>query len=116
MRLGPWRRWALVLGALVAMLSPTAGVRADGSAEPPGENERVVKLGPQAVVIMDERGQARMYDDPSEQVRVCKTNAGCLARALGVIAMFSTIATYQDVAWDAYRGGQAVGPIVGAPP
>jgi hypothetical protein len=43
------------------------------SGRPPGPHERIVKIGPQAVVIENDRGEVRMYDDPSQDVHACKS-------------------------------------------
>jgi len=65
---------------------------ADGSDQPPAENERVITLGPQAVVIVNERGQPRMYDDPSQRETACKSSLACLAEALGVYGLVGVLA------------------------
>jgi hypothetical protein len=57
---------------------------ADGSDQPPDDNEHVITIGPQAVVIQNERGQLRMYDDPSQQAPRCASAAKCLGQVLGV--------------------------------
>jgi len=97
MRMRQWRRWAQVL-ALTALgltvLRPLAA-RADGSPEPPGEHEHVRKIGPQAVVIVNDQGRVRMYDDPSQQALACKSAAACWGGALQIFAGFA-IATYED--------------------
>jgi hypothetical protein len=68
----------LALGALALVTVPSSPARADGSDEPPGEGQRVVKIGPQAVVIVDEAGNAIMYDDPTQQVDDCPQGVrGC---------------------------------------
>jgi len=94
MRLRQWRRWAraLALAAVGALMLTSARVRADGSAEPPEEHEHVVKIGPQAVVIVNQRGVPRMYDDPAQQESACKTNIGCIGRALGVLTGLGVVA------------------------
>lgn len=98
MQMRQWRRWARVL-ALTALgltaLRPYAA-RADGAAKPPGPHERVVKIGPQAVVIVDEHGQPRMYDDPSEEALACKSNRACWGKALGALSLFG-IMVYEDL-------------------
>ena len=82
-----WRRWcrALALCALVLTAAPATIARGDepaddGGEDPPGATDRVVKIGPQAVVIVDELGNVRMWDDdPSQQALACKS-----ARLAGV--------------------------------
>jgi hypothetical protein len=85
------------------------GARADGSPEPPRKNERVLKIGPQAVVIVDDQGKARMYDAPSEQARACKSPAACWGQALGALGMFGVM-TYEDLTHAVDSGAQSVGP------
>jgi hypothetical protein len=92
-----WRRWlrALAVGVLgLGALAPVAA-RAQSPAQPPGKHERVVKIGPQAVVIVNERGGVRMYDDPSQQVRACKSTLSCLGKSLGVFGVVSYL-WYED--------------------
>ena len=111
MKMRQWRRWAPVLA--LTLLGLTAlrplGARADGSPEPPGEHEHVRKIGPQAVVIVDDQGKARMYDDPAEQARACKSPAACWGQALGALGMFGVM-TYEDLTHAVDSGAQSVGP------
>jgi hypothetical protein len=98
-----WRWWcrALALCALVLTAAPASIARGDepvdgGGQDPPGATDRVVKIGPQAVVIVDEHGNVRMWDeDPSQQVLACKSAAACWGGALQIFAGFA-IATYED--------------------
>ena len=98
-----WRRWcrALALCALVLTAAPATIARGDEPGrdlgdDPPGATDRVVKIGPQAVVIVDERGDVRMWDDdPSQQARACKSALACWGGALQIFAGFA-IATYED--------------------
>jgi hypothetical protein len=96
---------ALVLAALGPMRA-----RADGTDEPPGKNERVVKIGPQAVVIVNEHGHARMYDDSSQQAPACKSPAQCAGKALGMLSLFGVM-VYEDLTEGVEGGGRAAGPI-----
>jgi len=98
-----WRRWwrALALCALVLMAAPATIARADeppdDGEDPPGATDRVVKIGPQAVVIVDEFGGVRMWDDdPSQQAPACKNALACWGGALQIFAGFA-IASYEDV-------------------
>jgi hypothetical protein len=98
--LGRWRRFsrALVVGAALLASAPSITARtarADGDPEPPDATDRVVKIGPQAVVIVDESGKARMYDDPAEQAPACKSTLDCWGKALGILSGFA-ILTYED--------------------
>ena len=112
MRMRQWRRWAQVL-ALTALgltaLRPL-GARADGSADPPDEHEHVQKIGPQAVVIVDDQGGARMYDDPSQQAPACKSPASCWGKALGMLGLFGVM-TYEDLTHAVDSGASTVQPI-----
>ena len=99
-----WRRWwrALAVGTLLLTVSPATISRADEAfddrgADPPGATDRVVKIGPQAVVIVDELGGVRMWeDDPSQQAPACRSALACWGGALQIFAGFA-IATYEDV-------------------
>jgi hypothetical protein len=69
----------------------------DGGEDPPGATDRVVKIGPQAVVIVDEVGNVRMWEaDPSQQAPACRSALACWGGALLIFAGFA-IATYEDV-------------------
>ncbi len=95
------RRWArrcgsraralalAALALLAVLMAVPSQARADGSSEPPGDTERVITIGPQAVVIQNERGQLRMYDDPSQQIPSCKSALACLG---GVLAAYGIVA------------------------
>jgi hypothetical protein len=94
-----WRALALcvlVLAAAPATIARGADPADDGGEDPPGSTDRVVKIGPQAVVIVDERGNVRMWeDDPSQQARACNSALSCWGGALQIFAGFA-IATYED--------------------
>jgi hypothetical protein len=92
-----WRRWAsvLALGAAVVLTAAPGPVHGEGDDQPPGPSDRVVKIGPQAVVIVDQYGDARMYDDPSQQAPACSSTADCWGKALQLAAGFA-ILTYED--------------------
>jgi hypothetical protein len=108
MQLREWRRWTRVVALVVLALSAIASprVRADGSDEPPGDNERIVKIGPQAVVIVDDQGAARMYDDPSQDARACKSRGACWGHALNALSIFGLM-TYLDLTEGVEGGGRA---------
>jgi hypothetical protein len=112
MRFRQWRRRALVLAlaALAATVGRPLGARADGAPEPPGAHEHVRKIGPQAVVIVDDQGRARMYDAPSEQARACKSAAACWGQALGALGFFGAM-TYEDLTRSVEVGSQTVEPV-----
>ena len=110
-----WRMWTrrLAFGVLgLTLLAPVAS-RADGSDDPPRAHERVVKIGPQAVVIVNERGGVRMYDDPSQDERACKSRASCWGRALNMLGLFGLM-TYLDLTEGVEGSGRVLertGPI-----
>lgn len=87
-----WRRWAqvLVLGACALLALPHGTARGDAAAEIP-RGARVIKIGPQAVVIQDAKGHVRMYDDPSQQARACKSRLSCMGPALQVLSVFGVL-------------------------
>jgi hypothetical protein len=74
------------------LVTVPARARADGSAEPPGRSERVITIGPQAVIIQNQRGQVRMYDDPAQEVPTCGSSLACLAQALGAYGVTAFLA------------------------
>jgi len=115
MQMRDWRRWARVLALTVLGLTALRplGARGDGDPEPPKRDERVVKIGPQAVVIVNDRGESRMYDDPAEQARACKSNASCWGKALGALGLFGVM-TYEDLTHSVDVAGQTAAPV-GAP-
>jgi hypothetical protein len=98
-----WRWWCRVLAlcALVFTAAPATIALGDEPGDAhgqgsPGPTDRVVKIGPQAVVIVDEFGNVRMWDDdPSQQALACKSAAACWGGALQIFAGFA-IATYED--------------------
>lgn len=75
------------------MLAGPLGARADGTDEPPGEADRVITLGPQAVVVQNPRGQLRMYDDPAQRPPGCGSSLSCLGQVLDVygVAAYLTL-------------------------
>jgi hypothetical protein len=99
-----WRQWcrALALCATLFTAAPATIARADEAVDdrgpdPPGATDRVVKIGPQAVVIVDELGDVRMWDDdPSQEAPACRSALACWGGALQIFTGF-TIATYEDV-------------------
>ena len=112
MQLRRWLKRARMLAvseafALLALAPITA--RADGSGRPPGPHERIVKIGPQAVVIENDRGEVRMYDDPSQDVHACKSRASCWGNALTMLSWFGLM-TYEDLTTGVEGGGRAVRP------
>lgn len=112
MQMRRWRRWARVaaLAALGLAASRPIGVRADGSDQPPRENERVHKIGPQATVIVNDRGDVRMYDDPGQQAPACKSRADCWGKALNALSVFG-ILTYEDLTEGVEGSGRATRPV-----
>jgi hypothetical protein len=103
-------RWCAVLPALglmvaVALHAPCA--RADGSDRPPRATERVVKIGPQATVIVNQHGDVRMYDDPAERAPDCKSPADCWGKAFGVFGFFFA-STYEELTTNLEGGSGAL--------
>jgi hypothetical protein len=91
------RAWAsaFALALLGSLAQRPAAARANESDQPPGPTEHVVKIGPQATVIVNQHGDARMYDDPVEDAPVCKSNGNCWGKALGIFSFFF-LATYLE--------------------
>jgi hypothetical protein len=112
MQMRRWRRWSRVLALPVLGLLALRpmGVRADGSHEAPGPGERIHKIGPQATVIVNDRGDVRMYDDPTEQALACKSRADCWGKALNALGVFG-ILTYEDLTDGIEGSGRAVEPV-----
>ncbi|HEY7372884.1 MAG TPA: hypothetical protein VIF57_12030 [Polyangia bacterium] len=94
-----WSRCCAIvpaLGLVVAVALHAPRARADGSERPPAATDRVVKIGPQATVVVNEHGDVRMYDDPAEHAPDCKSPADCWGKALGVFGLFFA-ATYEEM-------------------
>jgi len=100
----------LALGALLLTAVLPMRARGDGTDEPPRDDERIVKIGPQAVVIVNEQGHARMYDDPSQQAPACKTAAACWGQALGSLSLFGVM-VYEDLTSSVDAGASTVQPV-----
>jgi hypothetical protein len=102
---------ALVACALFAV--PHGAARGNDAAEIP-RGARVIKIGPQAVVIQDAKGHVRMYDDPSQQARPCKSKLSCMGPALQVLSVFGVL-VYEELT-TAVEGTEArvtdrIGPL-----
>ena len=93
-----WRRWARVLAlgacALVGLLSTT--VRGEQDTDQISRGARVIKIGPQAVVIEDANGHVSMYDDPSQQAVPCKSLLSCLGPTMQIMGVFGVM-VYEDL-------------------
>jgi hypothetical protein len=85
--------FALGAGALVALLS--TAVRGEDTDQIP-RGGRIIKIGPQAVVVEDANGHVSMYDDPSQQAVVCKSFASCLGPAMQALGVFGVM-VYEDL-------------------
>ena len=112
-----WRRWVGVLalgaGALVALLS-TAVHGAPARDQIP-RGGRVIKIGPQAVVVEDANGNVSMYDDPSQQAVPCKSMVSCLGPALQIMGVFGVM-VYEDLTDSIEVTGKgATEPVEGLP-
>jgi hypothetical protein len=104
--------FALVVMALLLM-APLAA-RADGSDEPPGETDRVITLGPQAVVIQNRRGELRMYDDPSQRAPACGSSLACLGQVLGAYGVAAYL-TIDNLTVIGFEGNRITPPRLGTP-
>ena len=111
-----WQRWGRVLAlAVVALLllAPLAA-RADGPDRPPGDADRVITLGPQAVVIKNQRGELRMYDDPAQRAPTCGSSLACLGVALGAFGVAAYL-TLDNLTVIGFRGERVTPPRLGGP-
>jgi hypothetical protein len=83
----------LALAVVALLLIAPLAARADGSDEPPGDTDRVITIGPQAVVVQNQRGQLRMYDDPAQRAPACGSSLSCLGQVLGAygVAAYLTL-------------------------
>ena len=110
-----WRRWARVLALVACALFalPRGAARGNDAEEIP-RGARVIKIGPQAVVIEDAKGHVRMYDDPSQQARPCKSRLSCMGPALQVLSVFGVL-VYEElttaVEGTEARATERIGPL-----
>jgi len=86
--------WFAAAALVLAVMRPGIAFGDDKTPELP-EGSHLHKIGPQAVVIVDEHGNARMYDDPAEEARACKSPLQCWGGALGAFLFFGA-ATYEE--------------------
>jgi hypothetical protein len=103
---------AIAVAALLLMTPVEA--RADGSREPPGDTERVITLGPQAVVIQNERGELRMYDDPTQRPPGCGSSLACLGAVLGVYGVAAYL-TLDNLTVIGFKGERVTAPRLSSP-
>jgi hypothetical protein len=93
------REWARVLalgaGALVALFSTAVQGKPQATVQIP-RGGRVIKIGPQAVVVEDANGNVSMYDDPSQQAIPCRSTVSCLGPALQIMSVFGVM-VYEDL-------------------
>jgi hypothetical protein len=114
------RRWqrsfhGLACAALAAVLMAPLTARADGSDKPPNGNDRVIIIGPQAVVVENERGQLRMYDDPAQRAPGCGSSLACLGQVLGVYGVAAYL-TLDNLTVIGFKGERFTPPRLGSPP
>jgi hypothetical protein len=116
MRSRSWRRRArwLALVVLALLVLAPLEARADGSDHPPDQGERLIVIGPQAVVIQNAQGQVRMYDDPSQQVTACKSSLACLGRALGIYGVAAFL-VYDNFTVVGFENNRFTPPRLGSP-
>ena len=112
-----WRRWARVLAlgacALVGLVSTT--VHGEQATDQIPRGARVIKIGPQAVVMEDPNGHISMYDDPSQQAVLCKSFLSCLGPAMQVLGVFGVM-VYEDLTHSVEGTGAGVTqPVEGLP-
>jgi hypothetical protein len=75
-----WSRWTwrLMLGAFLFGALPAAVAAADDVGDRPAELRlTVIKIGPQAVLIVDEAGIAMMYEDLTSVEPTCEDREVC---------------------------------------
>jgi hypothetical protein len=102
--------------AVLALLLLAAPIRAraDAPAEPPADTVRVITLGPQAVVVQNQRGQLRMYDDPAQRVPGCGSSLSCLGQVLGVYGVAAYL-TLDNLTVIGFKGERITPPRLSAP-
>lgn len=114
MQRGGWaRRLALAVVALFLLAAPIRA-RADGSDEPPRDTDRVITIGPQAVVVRNQRGELRMYDDPAQEVPGCGSPLACLGQVLGVYGVAAYM-TLDNLTVIGFKGERISAPRLGSP-
>ncbi len=96
------------------LLASPVRARADGSDEPPGDTDRVITLGPQAVVVRNQRGQLRMYDDPAQKAPGCGSSLSCLGQVLGVYGVAAYL-TVDNLVAIGFNGERITPPRLGSP-
>lgn len=111
-----WQRWGRVLALAVVALLLLAPLeaRADGSDEPPGDADRVITLGPQAVVVQNQRGELRMYDDPAQRTPTCGSSLACLGAVLGVYGVAAYL-TLDNLTVIGFKGERVTAPRLSSP-
>jgi len=90
-----WSKWFGLAALAMVCLGPGIAAAKNAAAELP-EGSRLVKIGPQAVVLVDEHGNVQMYDDPAEEQRSCKSGLQCWGGALGAFLFFGAM-TYEEL-------------------
>jgi hypothetical protein len=112
-----WRRWARVFAlgacALVGLLS--TAVQGEPATDQIPRGARVIKIGPQAVVVEDANGRVSMYDDPSQQAVPCRSLLSCLGPAMQIMGVFGVM-VYEDLTDGVEGAGQgATEPVEALP-
>jgi hypothetical protein len=95
----------LALAVVALLLIAPREARADGSDQPPADTDRVITLGPQAVVVQNRRGELRMYDDPAQRAPGCGSSLACLGVVLGVygVAAYLTLDNLTVIGFNGQR-------------
>jgi hypothetical protein len=117
MRMRRWRKWArvLALGVCAMAAMPSVAVRGEQVQRHLPGGARLIKIGPQAVVIKYPNGRVSMYDDPSQQSRTCKSTLSCMGPALQIMGVFGVM-VYEDLTESIDVAGASTSqPVEGLP-
>lgn len=116
MRSRRWQRWVrgLACATLACVLSAPLAARADGSDQPPDSKDRVITIGPQAVVVQNPHGQLRMYDDPAQRAPGCGSSLSCLGQVLGVYGVAAYL-TLDNLTVIGFKGERVTAPRLSSP-
>src|SRR5512138_764397 len=97
MQMRRWRRFGAVLVlAVCALVALPRDARAKDVNDVIPRGARVIKIGPQEVVIEHPDGYISKYDDPSQQARECDSPASCAGKALAAFGIFGAL-VYEEL-------------------
>ena len=110
-----WRR--LLAGGAVAVLAVAAGPAARGEDPAPAtEGPWVVEVPPDAVVIIDARGEVSITGDSEARLRACGLTPGCIAAREDGFAPVVVVGAGDRTGGAPRQGGEAGrGPSAPAP-